>query len=289
MRKSDQILLSTALAVAAAGAATAASQVKPSQYRDTGNGAQQEIVVTGQKLDRDVVYDFVNDVTVDVKGQIAMFRAPICPFADGFAEDQNERVEKRIRLVAEKIGIPTAKEPCSPNVILMVAKDARATLRKLAQKKPILFQGILPTEVRGLLREEGPVWTWQTIEENGSDGRSSPSSKEYKTGSSGPTGGGAGGGAAHSRFEDNAGTLRTTIHSRILKTTRPDLFASFVLIDFRAVEGLTLTQIADYATIRTLARTQAKPTLQQRSILRLLDVPADQRAGLDQLTVWDLA
>lgn len=271
------------LLFAVSAAATAAQQpAGPSAQTPAAPG---DIVITQQKLNRDAVDDFVDDVTVDANGQIAMFRAPICPFVDGFVDWQNKEVEKRIRQSAEAVGLPAAKEKCSPNVVLMVAKDAGATLRKLSDKKPILFQGILPTEVRGLLRQKGPVWTWQTIVESGSDGRFAPSSSDYKTGSKGADGSGGAGG----RFEDNASGFRTNIHSRVLKTTKPDMVASFILIDFDALEGLTLTQIADYATIRTLARTQAKPTLRQRTMLRLFDVPADRRADLDQLTAWDMA
>lgn len=248
-----------------------------------------DIIVTHQTWPRDAFTDFVDDVTVDVNGQIAMFRAPICPFVDGFADSQNKQIEQRIRRVAEQIGLPAAKDKCSPNVVLMVANDAAATLRGLERKNPILFQGIVPSEVRGLMRQKGPVWTWQTILESPSDGRANPSSSEYKTGSGGAPSSAGGGGGYTSRFEENASALRITSQSRIRKTTRPDLFASFILIDFDELAGLTLTQIADYATIRTLARTQPKPNLRQRTMLRLLDVPRDRRAELDQLTRWDIA
>ncbi len=251
--------------------------------------SSEDIVVTQQRLDRDAVVDFVDDVTVDANGQIAMFRAPICPFVDGFVDEQNRKIEQRIRNVAQTVGLQAAPAKCSPNVVLMVATNGAATLRKLAGEKPILFQGILPAEVRGLLRQNGPVWTWQTIVESPSDGRSSPSSSDFKTSSGGAPGSAGGGGSTSSRFEENASALRTTIQSRVLKTTRPDLFTSFMLIDFAAIKGLTPTQIADYAAMRTLARTQAKPSLRQRTMLRLFDIPPDWRAELDQLTAWDVA
>lgn len=270
---------------------TPAAAVQGQGAPPANSRAQQpgDIIVTHQNWPRDAFADFVDDVTVDVNGQIAMFRAPICPFVDGFANSQNKQIEQRIRRVAEQIGLPAAQDKCSPNVVLMVANDAAATLRSLERKNPILFQGIVPSEVRGLMRQKGPVWTWQTIMESPSDGRAGPSSSDIKTGSSGAPATAGGGGASISRFEDNASALRITSQSRIRKTTRPDLFASFILIDFDELAGLTLTQIADYATIRTLARTQPKPNLRQRTMLRLLDVPRDGRAELDQLTRWDIA
>jgi hypothetical protein len=182
----------------------------------------------------------------------------------------------------------------SPASLRSVAAPLVATIRTtlgehLAGEKPILFQGIVPTEVRGLLRQTGPVWTWQTIVESPSDGRSSPSSSDYKTSSGGAPSSAGGGGGGSSRFEENASALRLSTHSRILQTTRPDLLTSFMLIDFAAIKGLSPTQIADYAAMRTLARTQAKPSLRQRTMLRLFDIPPDWRAELDQLTVWDVA
>lgn len=247
--------------------------------------SSQDIVVTQERLNRDAVVDFVDDVTLDANGQIAMFRAPICPFVDGFVESQNRKIEQRIRDVAKTAGVGVAEGRCSPNLVLMVASNGAATLRKLHKERPILFQGILPAEVRGVLRQKGPVWTWQTILESPSDGRSDPSSSDFRTGS----GGVQGAGGASSRFEENASALRTTTQSRVLKTTRPDLFASFILIDFAAIQGLGPIQIADYAAMRTLARTQARPTLRQRTILRLFDIPREWRAELDQLTPWDVA
>lgn len=273
------VIATPAAALQGQGAVTAASRTQQ----------PGEIVVTHQTWPRDAFTDFVDDVTADVNGQIAMFRAPICPFVDGFADSQNKQIEQRIRRIAQEIGLPAAKDKCSPNVVVMVAKDAAVRLRNLERKNPILFQGILPSEVRGLMRQKGPVWTWQTILENSADGRSAPSSSDYETSSSGASGAAGGGGGASSQFESNLGVFRTTIQSRVRKTTRPDLFASFIMIDFDELAGLTPTQVADYATIRTLARTQPKATVQQRTMLRLLDVPRERRAELDQLTAWDIA
>jgi hypothetical protein len=66
-----------------------------------------------------------------------------------------------------------------------------------------------------------------------------------------------------------------------------ELVSSFVLIAARAVAGLTLTQIADYAAMRALAKTRAPASTSGPTILRLFD-ENNASAKPAELTSWDL-
>ena len=77
--------------------------------------------------------------------------------------------------------------------------------------------------------------------------------------------------------------------SHIKATSKPTFNASVVVIDVKAAAGLTLTQLADYAAMRTFAdiaparvKAVGVPT-----ILEALGAPADKPQPVT-LTYWDL-
>ena len=78
--------------------------------------------------------------------------------------------------------------------------------------------------------------------------------------------------------------------SRVRANSMPTFVASLVVIDRRSAGGLTVTQLADYAAMRTFADTDPARVASAAapSILPILTLPAD--APLPQtLTHWDLA
>ena len=78
--------------------------------------------------------------------------------------------------------------------------------------------------------------------------------------------------------------------SRLATTTRPHFTAAIVALDVRALAGLTVVQLADYAAMRAFARID--PSRLRNSpaptILTLLDTPIGSAAPIT-LTAWDLA
>jgi hypothetical protein len=77
--------------------------------------------------------------------------------------------------------------------------------------------------------------------------------------------------------------------SRISATMRPVILASVVVMERDALVGLTTTQVADYAAMRLLARTDpSRLKGHADTILTVLDAPMDAEIP-STLTQWDLS
>jgi hypothetical protein len=237
-----------------------------------GAADPNEILVVGSKATRHAVEAFVDDVTADADGQIAMFEQPICPAAFGLPPAYDRVIEQRIRENAARVGMETAAEPCDANVVVIVADSPAPLVAELQVKRPQMFVGLEFSQVQEVLKTKEPVRSWQAVEPRGVDGRPLQRIMFFNQG---PI---AGNGAWHNPW---------TLDSRIAAKIKPRLVSSFVVINADAVDGLTLTQIADYASMRSLARTRFTTALTHRTILQVID-GAERDRSIDQLTAWDL-
>ena len=241
---------------AAALALGAASEPRPAS----------EIVVTGTREGRRDIAQFVRDVTDDSGRQIARFHRDICVAAFGLPPAQAEAVEQRMSDVAEAAGLNLARPGCRPNLVVVVADSSRDFLEAFRKRQPRLFHDIKGPDRAALFGGEGPVRAWQIVERHEADGRRAEHFIE-----------GVG-------YRPEAHLMPHVHSSRLRHSTRPDLALSFVVFDLDEIEGLTLTQIADYAAMRALARTRPEGAEGPPTILRLFD-GGTSRA----LSRWDLA
>lgn len=242
-----------------------------------GAGQGGEIVVTGARNRDEAVRDYVEAITVETDDQLAKFAAPICPASFGLPAGHNEAINARVRRIADFIGIGSGGPGCRPNVVIVIAERGGDFVRRLHGERPDLFTALELSSIRRVLQAEGPVRAWQVIEPRGADGRPMERISSLEMGGGPP------------RPVLRGYVLRGVTPSLTQKPTRQDLALSFIVFDLDAVEGLTLLQIADYAAMRALARTEAASMSRRRSILSLLD---DRNAGYapaGELTNWDAA
>jgi hypothetical protein len=225
------------------------------------------IVVTGSRVTRHAIQEDVAAVTADTGGQIAMFDEPVCPASFGLPEVYNRIVERRLREDAARAGLRTAGERCDANVVVIVAGSPGPFVAALHARRPDMFVGLELSQVQNILKAREPVRTWQAIEPCGEDGRPLERVMFINGLPAGP----------------HALLNAETIGSRIAAKIRPRLVSSFVVIDAEAADGLTLTQIADYAAMRAFARTRFAPALRRRSILGVVGGAEPDRT-VDHLT-----
>ena len=259
--------LAVATAIALAGPSASALAQQPGQ---TGaqSGEETEIVVEGLKERRRQIQRFVGALTdTYVRGQIARFEFEVCPMALGMTDAQNMQVAERIRRIAQAANVPLGERGCDPNAIVIVTPNKPATMRDLRRASPHLFRTALGARIRPNPAE--PVSAWQVEGRLTQDGQAVPI------------------------VNDDMGTYyRTEVtraSSRLAPATRPHFTASIVVIQLDALRGLTATQLADYAAMRMLARTQ--PSKLDRStvptILNVIDAPMGAEVPVT-LTQWDL-
>lgn len=248
------VLIGFALAIAAAG--TAQAQDRPAD--DPG------IVVRGQKgVPPREARKFVRQVVTSTEGQLARFVDPVCPFVLGLPRQYASIVEDRIRADARQAGIEAADAgKCQPNLVVMVADDADAVVKKLRKRFGGLFRGVSTEEMSRAMRD-GPVHVWSTVEVRNENGQA-----PRQTESDGPP------------------TLRVYGASIVDLQTRQAVLQSIMVLDANALLGKTLTQISDYVAMRTLAGARPpRQGVEANTILTLFDAqaaPPPAMTGIDR-------
>jgi hypothetical protein len=244
-------------------AAALATQA-PSPPAQTADGA---IVVTGQKDTPEAVEDFVRSLTTTTSGgQLSRFEHEVCPAVFGIAPPQAAAVAARIRLVAKSVGIVVGSEHCTPNVLLLVTSDKKAFLEELRRHRGDDF-GITGGQFRALEQSPGPAAAWQV---------------------QGPAMSADGVDLTEVTTQGMVVNRTVTSPSRITVPVHPQFDASIVVVERKALVGVTTTQLADYAAIRAL--TGADPARLGNSgaptILHVLEVPIGGEAPVT-MTKWD--
>lgn len=231
-----------------------------------------EIVVSGiSDMDHEI-REFVGALTPTPGArQLSRFeRRPVCPLAIGLPEVQKEAVASRIRQVAAAAGISVGGRRCTPNVVVAVTQDKRAFIEALRRRHSYFFEQMSPRQHRRLVREPGPATAWHV---HGplvtSDGREMPSVS------------GEDGGDYYVNFTMNPG-------SRIIIPTHPQFAAAMVVVERDALEGLTTTQLADYASMRAFAQVDPERLADSAAptILKVLEVPMGGAVPIT-MTRWD--
>jgi hypothetical protein len=261
MRIADFVLRAAFIALAAAPAA-AQSVAPPAGQSD------DEIVVEGTRQGKKPVRDFVRALTdVGYMGQLGRFDAPACPVALGLAPAQNAGIAQRMRRVAAAASLRVAPERCVPNVFVILAPDKKEAIDQLHRRYPAYFSGMNSRQIRALAAKPAPAVAWQVATRLGADGQilKKAANADYYV------------------------VEATDVPSRIRAASMPIFVASVVVIDRPASAGLTVTQLADYAAMRTFAATDPERLVRSGAptILRLLGQPDDQPLPVT-LTHWDL-
>ena len=229
---------------------------------------EADIVVQGVRPSEHQLRDFVRALTnVPSYGQIGRFHAPVCPVAMGLAPVQNDRIAERIRAVAAAAKVPVAPANCVPNAFVIIAPDKADAIRELNRRFPVYFSAMSDREIRKLAESPGPAAAWQVMSLLTADGLE----------------------AVKATGADYYTVRATNTPSRIKAASKPTFKAAVVVIDVKSAGGLTVTQLADYAAMRTFADLEpARITgVGVPTILGVLGAPNDKPLPVT-LTYWDL-
>jgi hypothetical protein len=247
---------------AAALGGPAASQDVPS-----GND-QAPIVVHGQR-DRDVeIRELVDSLTpAPANGHVSRFEHAACPAALGLPPAQRAQVVARMRAVGEAARVPLGSANCRANVVVMVKTNKRQLLEQLARRFPHYLGELSGGRLTRLMQSPEPTALWHLDGLVDADGRALFA---------------AGG---------NVVVQRTTrASSRITDLAHHEFTGSVLIVEANALTGLTTTQLADYAAMRTFtgADPARLPNRGLPTILTMIDAPMDSAVPIT-LTSWDLA
>jgi hypothetical protein len=188
------------------------------------------------------------------------FWKPVCPGVAGLRTDYAEAMVARMRDTIARLKAPLAKIDCSPNLVVAFEDDGRTLLADLKRDRPDIFRLVSQSEQAELLTGEAPVRVWNNI-------------APRWTGSGAPP----------------RDWLHASVWGQLDRNAMPvsyDIVSALVIFNRGAAEGMTLTQLADYATMRGLSHTRP-PTGEQpmSTILSLFD---GDTGGPDALTDFDI-
>ncbi|MFN4113365.1 MAG: hypothetical protein ACK4GD_05445 [Sphingomonadaceae bacterium] len=235
--------------------------------------APADIIVTGDREEqvravRALTSDLVIPARIDKP--FARFHQPFCPATVGIKTDYAVVINGLMRANAKEVGAPVGAEDCTPNALLMFAKDGSSAIEQLREDQAWLFKGVPPSKIREMAGPGEMTYAWSTSEVRGVDGRpmrivmiGDPPREA----------------AVNEQFQ--TGRLNPPI--------RMDVMGAAVLIDLDHVGGKTLEQLAAYATIRLLATVRDREPDEVGtvpSVLSLFTQPEQAPAGL---TRFDLS
>ena len=239
-------------------------------------GEAKPIVVQGQRTREKQIRNFIRELTpAPPRGQLGRFESPVCPATAGLGRGANDKVSDRLRRVASASGMAVAKAKCHPNVIVIVTGDKAALVKALLKDRSDYFPSASNDyDVDRLLDPKEPVAVWQIEVARGADGRYLR--EDRSAGVAGKDG------VYVQRLYGSA--------SRLSPTARQEFAGAVVVVQADAIDGLTTTQLADYAAMRAFVRTDPTKLTEAagRSILGIVTTPMGQPVPLT-LTQWDLA
>ena len=240
----------------------------PAAAQNPSSNSDDEIVVQGERERDRRIQEFIGALTdVPVNGQISRMEWAACPAAVGLSPAQNQAIAARMREVAAAAGMEVGAADCRPNALVIVTRDKQDLIEQLARRYPAYFSDMWPRQVRRLARAGGPASAWHV------KGMIGPDGDEVAVD---PTTGVA--------------TIDSSVSpSRIRQATRPHSAAAILVVEVGALGGLTTTQLADYAAMRTFAETEPAQVagMSVPTILTVLDAPMGSEVPVT-LTNWDL-
>jgi hypothetical protein len=231
---------------------------------------------TGQEVERQAR---AITPSLDVyRAPLARFHDPVCPGIMGLPVDAATLMVDRIRLNAERVGARVDRGvPCKPNIIVVFIPDGRSKVRGLLKERGYLIAGLENADARRIEREPGPAWAWSVT--------------ALRTRFGEPEIAGMQAGGAVISGGTSLGPVRVTkvpgSDSKIFLASQNDIVASVVIIDLAAIIGMSVVQIADYASMRALARTQPVSGKSSATTILSLFNPLDERT--QEITSFDLA
>ena len=223
--------------------------------------AEPEIVVEGS---REEVRHQIKELLSDDGDQIARFETSYCPRVIGFDDEYGPIVERLVRENAIALGVDVEPEGCTPTASIIFTEDPLAVVEGLRTRMPGLFDGMTPAQVDTIVSKERSFYAWRGSAWRDRNGRTLPEVTSIEI----PLGGGG-----SVKLPADASLNRQSSAGRLATNWQRQILASFLVMDIDSTPGMTLRQIADFATLHTLLEISddAHEKAPANSILRLFD------------------
>lgn len=199
-----------------------------------------------------------------IEGQYARWKQPVCPHVYGLTAAAGWFVEHHIREVAQRIGAPLdSADSCRPNIGIFFTVQPQASLESIAAASPLLIAGGSQK-----LQVKYPVQAWYTSLKTDYNGTrtldipfeaSNPAADCIISIAAAVSGTADGRGSGGSIDTSNGVCEQPYVRandSRLHTGLTAEMVATTVLVDSKAVTGMTLSELGDYLAFLTLAQDQ---------------------------------
>jgi len=234
------------------------------------NEDERAIIVESQRKRREaVIQEFADTITrrPRVDKPLERWRGALCPMVYGIKAQYRTIIKRRFITNLEAAGLRANDDPkCRPNLLIGVVKNVDVEARKLEKEQESVFGSLLDYQIERAITEDGPVRSWSTTEVLSDRGQALNEHQDN----------GFGGAPV------NQNTTATRLNNQISVATR----AAVVLIDIEALDGKSLNQLADYATMRALVPTYGVSDADPRPADTILSLFSDEYAP-KELTLFD--
>jgi hypothetical protein len=243
---------------------------------------EESILVEGQRTSvTRLVSDTINDAGVE---PLARFEEKICPGVVGLGLVQAGKLADMIRANIQALGGKLQVPGCTPNATVIFVDQPVDFVKQFAVKEPAFFT-MTPREFEQFTARPRPVASWHVTETrdrdgqelNGSDKLSDHKKRMFNTN-------------AGSSVPMDARVVRQSAATRLYTNTRQDMMFGFAVIDRAQLEGKTLRQLADLATLHLLLDIkQDAGASNHGSILSLFEARPSGLAAPAELSPFDKA
>jgi len=253
------------LAILLPGLLASAPAQAQSDTSKSDQATDKEIIVEAPEVESNNVWRQSREITRQTAirdNPLERFQRPICPAVTGMPAKLAIRLIGRMLYNAERVGAPLAEEgDCEVNILVAFVRDGEGEVEGLRKSGYFRNSGMDYYDIKELRAETGAARAWNNVAMRSRYGENAS--------------GGSGGGPP---------TIRSERSTRLSLNVRGDIDSSTVVIDVFAIDGMSVDQIADYATMRAFARTkEPDPGTTYETILSLFDggTPPDELTSFD--------
>lgn len=272
-------MLDVALLAAAALLTTGPVLQEPAPAAQDPIGLE-DVVVERRTLE-EATREFVEAVADPVPRRgLARWHRGVCVGVVNLNPEAAQLIVDRISDIARELELTAGEPGCQPSIVVIAAADGAAFARAFVEREPMLFrpggsgmdQG--GSALRAFVEGDRPVRWWNVTQPTDADtGLSATRVKGQSRGSGGSV-------------TDYAPITYLRNSGRLANQYRQDIKRTFVIVDVDRLQGASLTQIADYVAMVSLA--QIDPDANVERFDSILNVFAGL-GGAPGLTGWDRA
>ncbi|WP_435416930.1 hypothetical protein WAB17_08505 [Parerythrobacter aurantius] len=213
----------------------------------------EEIVVEGSTSE---IRNELRTLLSESSDQLARVEGHFCPIIMGLGHDLTPKFRELLNANARDVGIEVPDRPCSPSAAVIFVDEPQTLAKALRSKNQRWFTGLSRRARDRLLEPVRESYAWQINRRWGRNAKNLAQAFEV---------GSQGWGAA------------TTVSPRASRLQAPllqDIGFTFLLIDIDEIHGVSLGQLADFATLHMMLPldTDAAEMARPDSLLRLLEV-----------------